>query len=143
MVLKIKQMTVDFEKVPTYGSIGSAGLDLYAPYDVLIYAQTTRLIGLGFAVEIPEGYFGMIVPRSGSAIKHGLLVKNSPAIIDSDYRGEVLVALWNTGHIEKEILTGDRIAQMLILPYVKVTVEEVDELLTTVRGEGGIGSTGA
>ena len=131
--------------IPTYGSEGSAGMDLYAAMltSVELSFGERILISTGVKVAIPEGYCGMITSRSGLAKDNGIVVLNAPAIIDSDYRGTVKVIIVNTTTTKYLIRRGIRIAQMIIVPYVKVELEEVSEFSTnTVRGEGGFGSTG-
>ena len=142
MKLNIKKLT---EKaiVPTYGTEFSAGADLYnLDTPVVIEPHQTTLIHTGIAVEIPEGYCGLIFARSGLATKRGLAPANKVGVIDCDYRGEVMVALHNHTDIPQTVANGERIAQLVITPYVVADFEETDELSETVRGEGGFGSTG-
>ncbi len=128
---------------PTYGTEYSAGADLYSLEDsVTVEPHTTVLIHTGIAVEIPEGYCGLIFARSGLATKRGLAPANKVGVIDADYRGEVMVALHNHSDIATTIDAGERIAQLAIVPFLKVEYEETDELSDTVRGAGGFGSTG-
>ena len=139
-------MKINFKKLneravaPTYGSAGSAGGDLYG--DVVIPAGETAFIGTGIAVEIPLGYVGLVYARSGLACKRGLAPANKVGVIDSDYRGEIKVALHNHGKEAQTVAKGERIAQLVIAPYLFAEYEEKDELSDTVRGEGGFGSTG-
>lgn len=130
--------------LPTYGSEFSAGADLYALTDTEIVIQPgeTKLIHTGLAMEIPEGYAGLIYARSGLASKRGLAPANKVGVVDADYRGEVMVALHNHSNIEQKIAPAERIAQLVVAPFLKATFEETDELSTTVRGVGGFGSTG-
>ena len=130
--------------VPTYGSEFAAGADLYAAIEeaVTIEANETKLIPTGLAMEIPTGYAGLVYARSGLASKRGLAPANKVGVIDSDYRGEVMVALHNHGKIKQTIEAGERIAQMVIAPYVTANFILSDSLDDTVRGEGGFGSTG-
>lgn len=130
--------------IPTYGSEFSAGADLYACVEerVLIKPHQTVLIKTGIALEVPEGYAGLIYARSGLASKKGLAPANKVGVVDADYRGEVMVALHNHSDEEKEIEQGERIAQLVIAPFLKAEFNEVDELSDTVRGAGGFGSTG-
>ena len=130
--------------IPTYGSKYAAGADLYACIDSAVSVQPgeTHLIPTGLAMEIPEGYAGLIYARSGLASKKGLAPANKVGVIDSDYRGEVLVALHNHSTVAAVVEPGERIAQLVITPYVVGLFEEADELSETVRGEGGFGSTG-
>ena len=129
--------------VPTFGSEFAAGADLYAAESVIISAGETVKISTGIAVEIPAGFFGGIYARSGLATKQGLRPANCVGIIDADYRGEIIVALHNDSKTESRLINkGDRIAQLIIQPYVKMNFNTVDKLSETVRGEGGFGSTG-
>ena len=130
--------------VPTYGSDQAAGADLYAAIDKDIYINphSTTIIGTGIAAAIPEGYFGAIFARSGIASKQGLRPANCVGVVDSDYRGEIKVALHNDTDIIQRVLTGSRIAQLVIMPYAKANFEIVDDLDNTERGDGGFGSTG-
>ncbi|MBQ6789780.1 MAG: dUTP diphosphatase [Clostridia bacterium] len=130
--------------LPTYGSASAAGADLYActGESVTIAPGETKFIPTGIAVEIPEGYAGFIYARSGIACKRGLAPANKVGVIDSDYRGEVMVALHNHGTADASIDDGERVAQLVIAPYLTVDFTEADELCDTVRGEGGFGSTG-
>ncbi len=143
MKVRIKKLT-DRAIIPTYGSTGSAGGDLYSAEekDVLVEPSQTVLIGTGLAVEIPDGYVGLVYARSGLATKSGLAPANKVGVIDSDYRGEVKVALHNHSTETRVVAKGERIAQMVIAPYLKVEYEEVEDLSDTARGEGGFGSTG-
>ncbi len=130
--------------LPTYGSACAAGADLYActGETVVIAPGETKFIPTGIAIEIPVGYAGFIYARSGIACKRGLAPANKVGVIDSDYRGEVMVALHNHGTETASIDNGERVAQLVIAPYLTVAFEEADELGDTVRGEGGFGSTG-
>ncbi len=130
--------------VPTYGSSYSAGADLYAVCDesVTIKSGETVLIHTGLSMEIPEGFGGFIFARSGLASKKGLAPANKVGVIDSDYRGEIMVALHNHSCQDRAIEHGERIAQLVIMPYVACEFIECEELSDTVRGEGGFGSTG-
>ncbi len=130
--------------IPTYGSMNAAGADLYACIDSAVSVQPgeTLMIPTGLAMELPEGYAGLIYARSGLASKKGLAPANKVGVIDSDYRGEVLVALHNPSLTDAAIEPGERIAQLVITPYVMGVFEEVDELSDTERGAGGFGSTG-
>ncbi len=144
-------MKVNFKKLdanahaPTYGSEYAAGADLYALTNgetIKFNPNETKLIHTGIAVEVPEGYAGLIYARSGIATKRGLAPANKVGVVDSDYRGEVMVSLHNHSDIEQEISDGERIAQFVIAPFLKADFSECEELTDTVRGEGGFGSTG-
>ena len=143
MNVKIKKLT-DTAKIPTRGSEYAAGYDLYADTTdyVTIYPHQTVKIGTGLAIEIPNGYFGAIFPRSGLSTKKGLRPANTPGCCDSDYRGEYIVALHNDLNLPQTIEPGERIAQLVVMPFLPVCFEGVSELSETTRGEGGFGSTG-
>lgn len=133
--------------IPTYGSTEAAGLDLYAIIEnetssLFIPSSATVKINTGIAIEIPKGYFGAIYARSGLSIKNGLRPANCVGVIDNDYRGEIIVALHNDSSEDYIINNGDRIAQIVITPYLTIEPNEVAELSDTERGEGGFGSTG-
>ena len=130
--------------LPTYGSEFAAGADLYAlpGEEIVIAPGETKLIHTGLAMEIPEGYGGFIYARSGLASKRGLAPANKVGVVDADYRGEVMVALHNHSLVPQTVASGERVAQLVIAPFLKVPFEEAEELNTTVRGEGGFGSTG-
>lgn len=131
--------------LPTYGSEYAAGADLYACTSETITFKPgeTKLIKTGLAMEIPSGYAGLIYARSGLATKKGLAPANKVGVIDADYRGEVMVALHNHNTIPVSIEPKERIAQLVITPYLAAHFEETDRLNDTVRGEGGFGSTGS
>lgn len=131
-------------KLPTYGSAEAAGADLYACLEenVTIRPGETAFIPTGFAMAVPKGCAGLIYARSGMACKRDLAPANKVGVIDSDYRGEIMVALHNHGEAAQEIMSGERIAQLVLTPYVTAEYQEVSELSATVRGEGGFGSTG-
>lgn len=143
MNIKYKVLN-ELAKEPTRGSEYAAGYDLYAATDreISLFPHTTQLIGTGLAFELPDGYFGAVYARSGLASKKGLRPANCVGVIDSDYRGEVMVALHNDSDHIMTIDAGERIAQLVLMPYVNMTFEQVEELNTTNRGEGGFGSTG-
>ena len=130
--------------VPTYGSPFSAGGDLYSAEgkDVTIAPGETVLIGTGLAMEIPEGYVGLVYARSGLATKRGLAPANKVGVIDSDYRGEIKVALYNQSGTVQTVAAGERVAQLVVAPFLHAEYEVKDSLSETVRGEGGFGSTG-
>ncbi len=144
------KQTVRYQKLderavtPTYGSAAAAGADLYALLDapLTLAAGETALLHTGLAVEIPEGYVGLICARSGLATKRGLAPANKVGVIDADYRGELMVAMHNHGTVNQTIDSGERIAQLLIMPYMTAAFTEADSLSDTDRGAGGFGSTG-
>lgn len=130
--------------VPTYGTPFSAGADLYsmAGDDITIPAHGTVMVHTGLAIEIPEGYCGLIFARSGLASKRGVAPANKVGVVDSDYRGEWMVALHNHTDSPVTVEGGERVAQMVIVPCVQAEFELTDELSDTERGAGGFGSTG-
>lgn len=130
--------------VPTYGSSSAAGADLYAceESDITLAPGETKLIHTGLAMEIPDGLVGLVYARSGLASKRGLAPANKVGVIDSDYRGEIMVALHNHSAETQKVERGERVAQLVLTPYITAEYEEVQALSDTVRGEGGFGSTG-
>lgn len=130
--------------IPTYGTEFSAGADIYALLDepLTINPGETKLIHTGLAMAIPEGLVGLNFARSGMATKKGLAPANKVGVIDSDYRGEVMVALHNHGDVPQTIEHGERVAQMVFVPYYAAEFELKEELSETLRGAGGFGSTG-
>ena len=141
---RIKRLN-DLAILPTKGSEQSAGWDLYAAIlnkEIAILPGQTAKIGTGLSIELPIGTFGAVFARSGLATKQGLRPANCVGVCDSDYRGEYIVALHNDSNKIRIVRNGDRIAQLVIIPYVICDYEEVIELTETERGEGGFGSTG-
>ncbi|MCR5737660.1 MAG: dUTP diphosphatase [Eubacterium sp.] len=128
--------------MPTKGTDEAAGFDLYSTESVDIRPHETVLIGTGVYAEIPKGYFGGIYARSGIALKKDLAPANKIGVVDSDYRGEIKVALHNHGEYIRSIDRGERIAQLIIQPYLRCNLVQVDDLEDTERGSGGFGSTG-
>ncbi|MBS1626168.1 MAG: dUTP diphosphatase [Bacteroidetes bacterium] len=130
--------------LPAYETAGSAGMDLraYIDADITVKAGARLLVPTGIHIELPDGYEAQIRPRSGMAFKHGISLPNTPATIDSDYRGEVKVAVINLSQEDFVIKSGDRIAQMVIAKYERVQWETTEELSETQRGHGGFGHTG-
>lgn len=141
--INVKKLN-DLAKLPTRGSEYAAGYDLYAAIDDLIYIapHSTVKIGTGLSFELPQGVFAAIFPRSGIATKRGLRPANCVGVCDSDYRGEYIVALHNDTDEMQSIEPQERIAQMILLPFIKMDFNEVDNLSETERGKGGFGSTG-
>ncbi len=129
---------------PSYGSAAAAGADLYALTDtpLTLAAGETAMVHTGIAVEIPQGYVGLVFARSGLACKQGLAPANKVGVIDADYRGEIMVALHNHGTVHRTIESGERIAQLVLVPYLTAEFTEADSLSETDRGAGGFGSTG-
>ena len=130
--------------LPSRGSEQAAGWDLYSNNEeaVCVKAHTTVMIGTGLSVAIPDGYFGAVYARSGLATKQGLRPANCVGVIDSDYRGELIVSLHNDTEEERVINPNERVAQLVVMPYLAVEFEEKDVLDDTVRGNNGFGSTG-
>ena len=147
--MKIERINVNFKKLnpkaitPTYGTPFAAGADLYSiDSDTSINPGETAFIHTGLALEIPNGLVGLIYARSGLACKHGLAPANKVGVIDSDYRGEIMIALHNHSSNVVVVSSGERLAQIVFTPYFTANFKEVDELEDTARGEGGFGSTG-
>lgn len=147
--VKVKKLN-RYAQIPTRGSAAAAGYDLYATVEdkeplnpsIEIKPHETTIIGTGLAMEIPENTFLGIFPRSGLSIKEGLRPANCVGVIDSDYRGEIKIAIHNDTNETKYIQLGDRIAQAILCPYIPIQFKEFDELSNTGRGRGGLGSTG-
>lgn len=144
--VKLKKLK-ETAKSPTQATPGSSGYDLYAAEDAVVRNHIVTLVSTGWAMEVPQGFEIQIRPRSGLAVKQGITVINTPGTIDSDYRGEVKVALIKStqwGQLEEtiQIKAGDRIAQMVVCEVPKTELVEVPELSDTSRGSGGFGSTG-
>lgn len=144
-MVQIKKLRADAQ-LPARGSEYAAGYDLHACLDgdaaVVIPPHHTVMLHTGLAFALPEGTFGAIVARSGLASRQGLRPANCMGVIDSDYRGECMVALHNDSGAERTVQRGDRIAQLILLPFLPMEFEEADELPDTARGAGGFGSTG-
>lgn len=143
MEVKMKKLN-EFARTPLHGSADAAGWDLYGAIykEVYIPPHKTVKIGTGLAFELPQGTFAAIFARSGLATKKGLRPANCVGVCDSDYRGEYIVAIHNDSDEPKVIYPEDRIAQMVLMPYIPFEIEEVKELSNTERGTGGFGSTG-
>ncbi|SNB45651.1 dUTP diphosphatase [Geobacter sp. DSM 9736] len=145
MLLKIKRTTTDSgNPLPQYMTPHAAGMDLYAEIreDIVLCPGARALVPTGVAIELPEGYEAQVRPRSGLALRHGLALVNSPGTIDPDYRGEIGVILINLGEESFTIRPGERIAQLVIAPFVRAKIQEVAELDGSERGSGGFGHTG-
>jgi len=148
MELKIKALSPKIGKeipAPFYASVGAAAMDLHACIDapVTIPAGGRSLIPTGIAIALPDPtYVALVFARSGLGIKHGIAPANCVGVIDSDYRGEIMVGLQNSGSIDYTIQPGDRIAQLMITPVIQAQLTMVDQLDDTARGKGGFGSTG-
>jgi len=143
MKINVKKLN-DKAILPTYGTEFSAGADLYACLEepVTVMPGEAYLVHTGLAMEIPAGYAGLIFARSGLAVKQGLAPSNKVGVIDADYRGEIMVSLYNHSKEMRQISPGERIAQIVITPFLAAQWEEVQELQETQRGAGGFGSTG-
>ena len=131
-------------KLPDYKTVGSSGMDLIANLDknLVLKSGEKKIVPSGISVAVPKNYEIQIRPRSGLAFKYGITVLNSPGTIDSDYRGEIKVILINLGKKKFIVKNGERIAQMILCPVVKIKFHEVNKLPNTTRGKGGFGSTG-
>lgn len=140
--MKVKLLDHD-SKIPSRQTYGSAGYDLYSSQTANISSGCTFKINTGIALQIPEGYVGLIFARSGLATKKGIRPANCVGVIDSDYRGEIIVALHNDSGDSAIIQKGDRIAQLVIVPYISPDLIQCNELDDTDRGSGGFGSTGS
>lgn len=143
MRINIKKLT-ETAKLPERGSAYAAGYDLFADLKeaVEIAPKQTLMINTGVAMEIPEGYWGGIFARSGLSTKEGLRPANCVGVVDADYRGPICVALHNDSEVVRTVTPGQKVAQMVVVPFLAVEFEEVAELSDTVRGVGGFGSTG-
>ena len=130
-------------KCPTYGSAGAAGMDVYADEATEIWPGKRKLVATNISMAVPPGFVAQMCPRSGLALKHGITLTNSPGIIDSDYRGAFSVMVQNLGNEVFNLAAGDRIAQIIIMPYERVALLEVAYLDKTERGAGSFGSTGS
>ncbi len=140
MILRIKKL-VPHAKIPEYKSQQASGLDLYASEEVTINTNEYKIIPTGIGIQLPEGFEAQIRPRSGLALNYGIGVLNSPGTIDSDYRGEIKIILFNFGEKEVKVHTGMRVAQLVIAKTYKADIVE-GELSDTQRGTNGFGSTG-
>ncbi len=131
-------------KLPSYKSEGASGMDLTAflKKSITLKPKTSSLIPTGISIAFSKDYEIQIRPRSGLAVKNNISVLNTPGTIDSDYRGEIKIIIYNHGNEDFEINNGDRIAQMVLVPVIKIEFEETDTLPETLRGKGGFGSTG-
>lgn len=143
MELKVKKMR-DNAILPTRGDVEAAAVDLYACVDepIVLTPGDTAMIPTGIACEFPKGYYGFIAPRSSVGIKRRLVLLNSVGIIDNSFRGEIMMGFKNDGDMRQVIKPGERLAQMILHPYVIYNIIETDTLTETERGEGGFGSTG-
>lgn len=141
--VKVRKLREDAQ-MPTCGTEYSAGADLRACLDapLIIHPGETAAIHTGLSMELPEGTMGLIFARSGLASRQGLAPANKVGVVDSDYRGEFIVMLHNHSSVDQTIESGERIAQLVIVPYLKGIFEETDSLSETKRGAGGFGSTG-
>ena len=142
MTLPVQRLTAT-ARLPSRATNGDAGLDLYSSEPCRLEPGARASVGTGVAVQIPEGHAGLVLPRSGWAAKHGISLVNAPGLIDAGYRGEVRVLLLNTDRDDAfEISEGDRIAQLLVVPFASLDPVEAHSLAESERGDGGFGSTG-
>lgn len=142
--VRIKKLRPDAQ-LPTYGSQDAAGADLCALTEeagLSIAPGETAMVHTGLSIELPQGYAGLVYARSGLAAKRGLAPANKVGVIDPDYRGEIMIALHNHGNAPATVQNGERVAQLVITPYLMAEFTEADALSDTARGEGGFGSTG-
>lgn len=148
MLIKFKKINPDIGiniPEPDYATEGSAGIDLAAAINkpLILFPGERKLIPTGLAVDIPDKQIvGLVFPRSGLSAKYGITLANAVGVIDSDYKGEIMCSLQNNGDEPYEIRPGDRIAQMVFLPIIKVDISYTDNIASTTRGQGGFGSTG-
>jgi dUTP pyrophosphatase len=142
--MQIRIINQSNNPLPAYETTGSAGMDIraFTESDITLKPMERKLIPTGLFIELPDGYEAQLRPRSGMAFKHGITLPNTPATIDSDYRGEIKVAVINLSTEDFTIKSGDRIAQMIIAKYEKASWTLTDSLTETKRGEGGFGHTG-
>lgn len=141
MQIPVLKLDVDLP-TPSHSHPGDGGTDLYARADTVLEPGQRQMVPTGIAVAIPDGYAGLVVPRSGIAFRHGIGVVNGPGLVDSGFRGELKVILVNHGSEPHKIVRGDRIAQLVVVPVAVQEFIEVDELPQSVRSDGGFGSTG-
>jgi len=143
--LKIKVLPGNEDiPMPEYATDGSAGLDLRAAVSepIILNPKDRTLVSTGIIIGLTKGFEAQVRPRSGLAVRNGIMLVNSPGTIDSDYRGEIKVILFNSGNEPFEIRRGDRIAQLIVSKYERVALKKVDEIEVTSRGDGGFGHTG-
>ena len=141
MKVAVKKLSSD-AVLPSLGSAYAAGADLYSIEELTLAPGETKLVHTGLAMEIPVGYGGFIFARSGLATKKGLAPANKVGVVDADYRGEIMVALHNHGTQPQTVEKGERVAQMVIMPFLAAEYFEAEELSDTARGDGGFGSSG-
>lgn len=141
MKVAVKKLHKD-AVLPSLGSAYAAGADLYSVEELTLLPGETKLVHTGLAMEIPVGYGGFIFARSGLATKRGLAPANKVGVIDADYRGEIMVALYNHSATEQTLEKGERVAQLVIMPFLSAEYFEAEELSDTERGTGGFGSSG-
>lgn len=140
--MRLEVRLTDEAPLPRHAHEGDAGLDLTSKESVAVLPHGTTMVGTGVAVAIPEGHVGLLFPRSGLASKRGINLANCVGVIDSGYRGEVMVPLHNIGESAKVVAKGERVCQLVVLPFVTCECVSVEELGETERGSGGFGSTG-
>jgi len=136
-------LVCDEEFAPVYAKAGDAGADLRSVEDLIIPNGARSLVRTGVRIALPEGYVGLVHPRSGLALKHGITVLNSPGTIDAGYRGEIMVTLYNSGTDDFEVKVGDRIAQLIVQEFAQARFIRVEKLPDTDRSDSGLGSTGS
>lgn len=141
--MRLNVKLTDGAPLPRHAKPGDAGLDLTSRETVEIAPQGTVMVGTGVAVEIPEGHVGLCFPRSGLASKRGINITNCVGVIDAGYRGEIKAPLYNAGHETQVVERGERVVQLVVVPFVSCECVSVDELSDTARGTSGFGSSGA
>lgn len=141
MKIKIKKLNSD-AILPSYAHKGDAGMDVYSCEDCMIYPRDRKAVSTGLSFEIPQGSEIQVRPKSGLVLNHGLTLLNAPGTLDSGYRGELKIILFNTSKEVYEVKKGQKIAQIILARYEEAEIEETEELSVTERGEGGFGSTG-
>lgn len=140
--MKLKVAVKEGMPIPEHAKKGDAGLDLRSTVTTEVHPKQVVMVGSGLRVEIPRGYFGLIAPRSSIAALHNVTLANTPGVIDSGYRGEIMLPLYNSGNETYVVKKGDRIAQLIIIPCMECECVDSDDLSKTERGSDGFGSTG-
>ena len=140
--MKLNVKLTEGAPMPAHAKPGDAGLDLTSRESVELWPGHSAFVSTGVSIEIPEGHVGLVFPRSGLACKHGIVLKNAVGVIDSGYRGVIKAPLHNIGERSYQVEVGERICQLVVVPFMQFECVEVDDLSDTERGEGGFGSSG-
>ena len=140
--MQINVMLVDGTPLPRHAKPGDAGMDLTARRSVTLMPQEVAIVGTGVRAEIPDGYVGLVFPRSGMASGRGITLANAVGVVDSGYRGEIMAPLLNVAGAPRHVEAGERVCQLVVVPFATCECVEVESLSETERGEGGFGSTG-